>query len=979
MPDNLHFIAYAEDPLQQLARQLLADQQSRLPRLETVTILLPDPQAAVRLRRELLRQAETLGYSALLGPRILGLSQWLGGFGQGLPAPVSAQRRELILLNALRQHPGLFGEGNEWALTDSLLELFDELGEQQVRLPEDAATFIVQLTEGYRLPGEKPHQALQREAQLVHTLWQAWHSELGARALLDRPTHRLLQRQASLAQPPEGALYLLAPACLSRSEREWLAGLVRQPTVTVMIQAQLGDIDPGQRGFHPERPLQQLAAALDCNIPTPPVQPRSQVFDTLYLPDAEQGEPLAARARALAERYPDNPLHAQLSLFAAHGNEEEAQAVALQVRRWLLEGRERIGIVTENRKLARRVRALLERAGIPLEDAGGWALSTTSAAAVLERWLQCVEEDFPHVALLDLLKSPFIVADEAREAHLQTVYRLQHDLIEGEGIGSGLSRYRHHLRLRQRRLPGELGEQLSLVDTLLERLAKAAATLGKYVAAGEQSALGLFDALLRSLESLGISPQLAEDAAGQRLLDELQQMRAALVAEPLRMDWLAFRGWLGRSLERYHFQPPASGFGVELMGLSQSEFAHFDGLIIAALEREFLPGGHAGTPFFNDAVRRELGLPCGDERLSERFYHYRRLLEAAPQIMLSYRQHEGDEEITPSPWLEGLRALLQLAWGEDAQDRELAALLQDPATRITATTPLPAVTSRPAPSLPGELLRHQYSASAYQQLLDCPYQFFAARGLRLVAPEPIREALEKSDYGERVHRCLQAFHGGIAGLPGPFDQPFQAQYRDPAIKLLTQISEAVFAADLEDNFLHRGWLQRWLKQIPAYIDWQLERARHWQVSEVEQNISHPVDGVVIHGRLDRIDADSEQLGIIDYKTGTPPKQEEVLAGEQVQLPFYALLRRGEARPVGEVAYLKLDDKGVKQPYTLAGEELDGLSEAVLARLKQLDLAIEAGEPLPAWGDEKVCEYCRMAGLCRRQMWPGEEEAPSQQG
>ena len=105
-------------------------------------------------------------------------------------------------------------------------------------------------------------------------------------------------------------------------------------------------------------------------------------------------------------------------------------------------------MVTEDRRLARRVRALLERAGIALQDSGGWALSTTSAAAALERWLETVEEDFAHQPLLDVLKSPFVCPPQEREAHLASVHRLEQDIILHEQIARGLERYRRHLDYR---------------------------------------------------------------------------------------------------------------------------------------------------------------------------------------------------------------------------------------------------------------------------------------------------------------------------------------------------------------------------------------------------------------------------------------------------------------------------------------------------------------------------------------------------
>ena len=879
----------------------------------------------------------------------------------------SDQRRELILIEALRQHPQLYGEGNLWALADSLLGLFDELSRNRIELPQQADEFLHRLARGYGLDGL--HPALQREAELVHTLWHAWHSELHERGLLDRHSRHLLQLHNSLQQPLSHPCYLLLPEQLGTAERQWLARLRLDPILTLFIHGQ-GDDDPSDaRTYHPQGPLRQLLAALALPPPTPPQGRYSQALDTIFNPDARHAAPLAERARAFARECNENPFHERLTLFAAKGNEEEAQAISLQLRRWLLEGRQRIGIVTENRKLARRVRALLERAGIQLQDAAGWALSTTSAAAVLERWLQCVEEDFPYVAMLDLLKSPFAFGDSERELHLNTVYHLQHDLIEHEQIGSGLARYRQQLQLRRRRLPQELAEALQGVDDLLAQLAEAAAPLQTLLDSGPWPATRGIEALQQSLGRLGLDQSLGADAAGQRLLDELQQLHQAAAEESTQMDWLAFRSWLGRTWERFHFQPPTIGLGVALMGLGQTSLAHFDGLIIAALEREFLPGASANSPFFNDAVRRELNLPGADELLAQRFAHFRRLLEAAPRVLLSYRQHEGDEEIAPSPWLEALRAFIHLAWGQNCEDRELAALLQQPASQVVMTSDKrPTQVEMPRPSLPGALLPTRYSASAYQQLLNCPYQFFAARGLRLAPPETIREALEKSDYGERVHRCLQAFHRPLDGLPGPFTGPLDGKRREVAIELLIRISEQVFAADLEDNFLHRAWLQRWLARVPDYIDWQIERATQWQVEEVEQQREYPLNGrVTLHGRLDRIDSNGEQLAIIDYKTGNTPKREEVESGEAIQLPFYALLSQAAPRPVAEVSYLGLD-KTVSQPLRLADEELLQLSQAIANRLQELDQAMLAGAALPAWGDEQQCEYCQMGGLCRRQMW-----------
>ncbi len=930
-------------------------------------VLLPDMEAAARLRRVLLEQASAQGYHALLGPVITTLSTWLNGRVTQSAEVASDHRRELILVEALREHPALFGEGNLWALADSLITLFDELTLNRVGLPRDLDSFTRLVGQGYGVESDTLN-GLEREARLVHTLWHAWHQELHDRRLIDRNTLYLLQLAASLRSPVHERLYLVGPTGMSAAEMEWSTRMLDNGRLTLLLHGQV--LGTPSRSYHPETPLFRIVSSLQASQGEGPQEdPFSRMLDQIYNPSAEHDAPLRERARAFALQEEQSPARNRLNLLTTDGDEEESHAVELQVRRWLLEGKRHVGIVTENRRLARRVRALLERAGISLQDAAGWALSTTSAAAVLERWLECVEEDFPQLAMLDLLKSPFFSSELAREEHLNRVYRLERDIIQRENIPGGMNRYRRHLYYRQQRLPQELGESLQGVDRLLEQLADAQAFLQPVLDAPSCAADSIINALQKSLEALGLDRTLSHDAAGMRLLEELEQMQQAVIAEPVSMSWLEFRSWLGRTLERFHFRPPTSGHAVALLGLGQTQLAHFDALVIAGVEREHLPGAPSTPPFFNDSVRRQLGLPGGDEQQAERFHHFRRLLESAPQVLLTCRHHQDGEEVPPSPWLEALRSFHRLAYNDGLFARELAERLPHPLTHVAnREAPLPGGRQRPAPVLPPSLLPTQYSASAYQQLMDCPYQFYAARGLSLAPPEAVREALEKSDYGERVHRCLQAFHGEVSGLPGPFCGRMTAARRDEAEALLRHISQAVFAADLEDNFLHRGWLQRWQEKIPAYIDWQLAREAKWHVSAVEIKTSRelPPSGTTLQGRLDRIDSDGNLHGIVDYKTGHIPDIDDVESGEAVQLPFYALL--AEEGVVSEVAYLALDQEKVKEKVVLQDEELHELSRAVGERLTDLVNEMHAGAAFPAWGDETSCGYCPMSGICRRQTW-----------
>jgi len=263
------------------------------------------------------------------------------------------------------------------------------------------------------------------------------------------------------------------------------------------------------------------------------------------------------------------------------------------------------------------------------------------------------------------------------------------------------------------------------------------------------------------------------------------------------------------------------------------------------------------------------------------------------------------------------------------------------------------------------LLPHTLTVSAHQRLIDCPYAFYAADCLQLKTPEEIRETLDKSDYGQRVHKCLQAFHGGLTGLPGPFPDPLTTQNRAAALEMLHAVSAAVFAKDLEDNFEHRGWLQRWRQVIPGYIDWQIDRNQQWRVQAVEHSEKRGLnERLTLKGRLDRIDISADGVGIIDYKTGAARTQEDVDNGEDVQLCSYALLLDAVAR----VEYLQLDAARVQVKAQLEGAALTELAKSVGDRLLHITDALLDGTAMPAWGDAVTCARCSLDGVCRRESW-----------
>ena len=458
------------------------------------------------------------------------------------------------------------------------------------------------------------------------------------------------------------------------------------------------------------------------------------------------------------------------------------------------------------------------------------------------------------------------------------------------------------------------------------------------------------------------------------ILQCLNEMKNGLIHSDPKMQWHDFRTWLGINLEEKLFKPHVDSSPVSLLTLKQSELMRFDGLIIASADKQHFPGTADNSPFFNQGVRNSLGLTDWNLKNERRLNQFKQLLSSSENILISYKREENGEPVPLSPWITALQNYYHLKNNETLNNEDLINAINNQTSVVSFdNSDLPDPTTQPSTAIPENLIPSKFSARSHQSLINCPYKYFAEDALSLKPSEEISDELQKSDYGRLVHRILQIFHLPIDdGLESeklvPFGEPVTPDNKNRATDYLIKISTQLFRRDMENNALHKSWLHRWVKQIPNYIDWQIQHQQDWNVSEVEKELSIELAGnKILFGRLDRIDSNSsDEKLIIDYKTGRSANQESVDTAEDVQLITYALLDDD----VDNVFYLQLDDNkgGVKPAASLSGDALKTLKTVCTDRLNELIQMTHNGHVFTAWGDEKVCSYCRYDGICRKSFW-----------
>jgi ATP-dependent helicase/nuclease subunit B len=847
------------------------------------------------LAKALMRQAR---HPVLLLPKMVTLNEWAQSIQ--LKAPIVADSQRSALLYQLLRDKKWFEQSDIWGMTQELLALFDELTYSLNALPGDAEEFLKAIQQAYKA---KQSSTLQLEARLVFELWHAMQSgeELdSARAYQ--------QRLAKLASQATQPLFVLRTSDWNSLEQRFLEQYSVIAKVTVCdLREMLED--------HPSVV--------------------SQAFTHLPREEGVRDESLLQQSATLNAQNIAS-LSGSLSFFAATSLEEEARAAAMQVRLWLQQGKRDIAIVAQDRVVARRMRALLERAEIWVTDESGWTFATLSVSTVLDRWLTALQSDFYHHDLLDLLKSPFIFADMASVKRKAAVYQLE-QLLRKQGIVTGLENFIaltiHDVELHQP----------------LARLRQAAELFGL----GKKKSLAEWlNALRGSLQVLGVDTSLLQDEAGAQLLRSLEVWQQELKDDKGRYRFNEWRRWLSQQLDTQTYRDSGIDSTVSFTHLAATRWRDFDAVLILGCDAEHLPSVADGGRWFNDAVRGSLNLPTRSTHTARQRDDLLCLFTLSTCVLVTWQKDRNGEVGLLSPYLAILRDLHKLTYADDLSEHELQALLAIEDTRIVELDGV----RQPSPSIATDILPASVSISAYNSLVACPYQFYARYILRLNELDEVQEGIEKRDYGERVHEILRRFHERYAQVR-----------KHPVVELkatLRQISEEVFADLLKHDFLARAWLARWTTVLPDYIEWQIDNeAQGWQYAESESAFDWELEGVRLRGRIDRLDIRGEEKRVLDYKTQGDQVLRNKLRepGEDVQLACYAY-----AHEAADAAFVSIENGKVK--LVEPKHDMPQLAQLNTERLVQLMANIRAGSGLPANGIDAACEYCEMRGVCRKGEW-----------
>jgi hypothetical protein len=617
--------------------------------------------------------------------------------------------------------------------------------------------------------------------------------------------------------------------------------------------------------------------------------------------------------------------------FSAATVEREVEEIARRILAYAAQGRSfrEMGIVLRSRDpYAGVVETTLARFGIPARLYFHYPLGSHPAIIFRAGVLRAILAGWDHAALLAAIRMP--VSGLGATGHGDQLDFAWRDKLPARGLPlpAGLEHLTFLDAWRRDRLePQEWAARLKTLRTLL-----SPPLLMEDAGRDRINALRSTSAALAAFDEILDGAAAALDGSGRCALAAFwKQVETALALEPLRV-------------------PDARRNVVHVMDVYEARQWELPTIFVCGLIERHFPQYHREDPILGDAARQQAGLDtAADRQTEEKFLFEIATSRATEETILSYpRFDEQGEDTLLSFFIESVE-YFQPAIGRPIVPRAQPQIKSDSGDRPT-------------------FVHKTLSPTGIESFLQCPFQFFASKTLRLRRRPPApRDRLDLLLQGSILHRALAEWtHAPLLGS-AVLDESFEDEcarlrvpegYRTEAVRLELMRH---FRGFLEDGqFALRGWSTR-----------------------VEEKFSYALNPLVsITGRIDRLDVgQGNQAVVIDYKYSAGNKirerVEDTGGGHLVQGGLY-LAAAQRAFGLDPVAMLFC---GLKKDVTwdgwhvnLPGLESLGTSstreylrtlidDAEIAAVRVHE-AITSGDIAVNPRDPLKCRWCDFCDICR---------------
>jgi ATP-dependent helicase/nuclease subunit B len=749
-----------------------------------------------------------------------------------------------------------------------------------------------------------------RTLEFLRIVTQFWPAHLAEQRLISPVEHRNRLLRAEVARlkahPPKAPVIVAGvtgadPAALELIKT--VLGLANGALVLPALDQSLdADSWDAIAPRHPEHPqfamaelLGKLGIARDQVLPLPGTKATPAQVARASL-NSEAMRPAGTTQRwhrfvAAASKRDMQAALSGVSILEAANGEDEAEAIALILRKAVDTPGKTAALVSPDPALGRRVAARLAAWRIDVVPSAGSAFAKTEIGAFLDLMAEAAARDFEPVATMSLLKhrlcrpgmSATDVRRGARTLELM-VFRAPYfgkglagiaaalDSVEGD-VDFGRRRHRAVQRLQR--------VDMEAARKLVASLEAAFAPLMKLFASpAKRSLRELTRAHVETATALAAgSEQLWQGTEGEwaaKFFASLLDERAAAPA----MQAADYAEFYRALVDEKRIRPSgATHPRIFIWDTFEARLQQPDLVILGSLNEGTWPQPADPGPWLNRPMRQSLGLPAPEERIGEEAHAFVSLLGAERVYLTRAAKIDGVPTV-PSRWLLRLQALLAglgqapvesepwLGWAQARNHIEGAV------RPVRAPEPRPAVSLRP----------RQLSVTTIEKWIANPYAIFAERILGLEALPVLGREPDAALRGQIVHEALGRF---ARQFPDRLPKDVQAELVKFAQEALADFTGSPRVAAF------------WAPRFARFAGWfaETEPARRAGISRSHAEVDGamvlegPAGAFTLKARADRIDTGANGIVITDYKSGANLKTlvGRAKTGEAPQLPLEAAI------------------------------------------------------------------------------------------
>jgi ATP-dependent helicase/nuclease subunit B len=807
----------------------------------------------------------------------------------------------------------------------------------------------------------------QRTLAFLRIVTEHWPAHLAEAGLISPVAQDRRQIQALIARlgrtPPTAPIIVAGVMSSNSLVAELLAAVAALPNGAIVLPGlDLGLDEASWQAIapdHPEHPqfgmkrmldalgvARQEVGELTLEPPSAAQRARAALVSEALRPaqTTEHWRALTARRSAEIKQAASG-----LVILDAPTLEDEAEAIALILRRTAETPGQTAALVTPDRALARRVAARLTSLGLPLADAAGRPLPLTPVGAFIDLVIAAAAGGLEPVATMSLLKHPLCRAGMDAEGLARACRTIELALfrapfIAGGELATALRRARARGGARLRRLAPE---DWRAAEALLAALKRAFAPLTPLFASPEETSLSsLVAAHLAACETLAQPPMPTAESLWQgRAGEEASRFLAELLDPSAPAPYMHAADYADfyRSLAGEVTVREAGPVHPDIAILEpyESRLQQCDVMVLGSLNEGVWPEAADAGPWLSRPMRRALGLPEPEEKIGDGAHIVSSLL-GAERVYLTRAVKRDGAPTVPSRWLLRLRALLEPLHVHTPPAAEPPWLAWAAARGGGDRPPCPASAPAPRPAL--SLRPRRLSVTSIATWMANPYALYARRILGLEPLPRLGCPPDAALRGEIVHAAL-----------GRFAQAYPRQLPANTERELLACAEAALAELTGSPRVAAFWAPRFARFAAWFAETEPARRESARESLAEVDgtleLAGPGGPFTLTARADRIDVGDDGLVIADYKGGANVKERatRAAAGLEPQLPLEAAIAAaggfaGLSGPVLDLRFISTsggEPPGAECSVNGKRADIAGLAQEARAGLERLIAAYDA--------------------------------------